>query len=654
MSCDHITNPSLNTGKKNTSNFRKPTTPYKVIMLPQSKGSNAAQKVHAIMAELDNEEELKEAKIAFIEYLDNNPESTEEPEDFQWEAMMSRPSKWLSIKALTIQSVPSNDSKLMNVNTQIINGKKIVETKVLIDCGAQGAFMDEWFMKKHQLPLIKLKKEIPVSNVDKTPNRNGPIKSYTWLSVKFDGNIISTWFYISHLGKENIIFRLPWLEMVKPIVDWAKKTLKIIPKQIRKPTKSQNKDWIIQTLRMDLEWEKIESKEAFAEWLWNLLIRKVQRKKSTISIEEIPDKDTTPKFERLSGNKEYILIAVNELPDQYEDMPAWEPDNEGNEEGLVEGDLLIVHLKGETVEPKLEEKKELLNQPIQVDNTKISIQAKMSISQSLAHEAEMNERKSFEDLVPKEYHEYRSVFKKTASERFPERWSWDHRIDLKSEFIPKKSKIYPLNQKEEEDMNKFINDNLKKGFICKSTSPQVSPFFFVSKKDSQVLRPCQDYRYLNESTIKNVYPLPSIDNLLLKLHGAEIFMKLHIQWGYNNVWIKEGDEWKGAFITKRGLFELTVMFFGMTNLPTTFQSMMNDYFADMIAQGWVLIYINNILIFSKNPKEHHVRTIQALKQLREKDLFLKPEKCIFNAKEVKYLGFIVKPNEISMDPTKRS
>jgi len=94
------------------------------------------------------------------------------------------------------------------------------------------------------------------------------------------------------------------------------------------------------------------------------------------------------------------------------------------------------------------------------------------------------------------------------------------------------------------------------------------------------------------------------------------------------------------------------MFFGMTNSPTTFQSRMNDYFANMVAQGWVLIYIDDILIFSKDPKEHHGWTVQVLKQLREKDLFLKPEKYIFNAKEVKYLGFIVKPNKISMDVTK--
>jgi len=166
---------------------------------------------------------------------------------------------------------------------------------------------------------------------------------------------------------------------------------------------------------------------------------------------------------------------------------------------------------------------------------------------------------------------------------------------------------------EEREMNKFIDNNLRKGFIQESASPQASPFFFVAKKDSKALRLCQDCGYLNESTIKNTYPLLSIDNLLQKLHGAKTFTKLDIRWGYNNVRIKEGDEWKGAFITKRGLYKLTVMFFGMCNWPTTFQSMMNNYFTDMIAQGWVLIYIDNILIFSKNPKDHHEQTLQVLK-----------------------------------------
>jgi len=208
-----------------------------------------------------------------------------------------------------------------------------------------------------------------------------------------------------------------------------------------------------------------------------------------------------------------------------------DPDDEEDEEDdLTEGDLLVAHINGDTVKaiPEQEEEKNPLNQPIQVENDEITIRAKTSILQSLAHEAETNEKKAFEELVPEEYREYQSVFEKTASERFPESCPWDHRIDLKPDFIPKKVKTYPLSIEEEKEMNKFIDDNLRKGFIWESASPQASPFFFVAKKDSKALRLCQDYRYLNESTVKNAYPLPSINDLLQKLHGAKTFTKLDI------------------------------------------------------------------------------------------------------------------------------
>ena len=108
-----------------------------------------------------------------------------------------------------------------------------------------------------------------------------------------------------------------------------------------------------------------------------------------------------------------------------------------------------------------------------------------------------------------------------------------------------------------------------------------SPFFFVDKKDGK-LRPCQDYQYLNEHMIKNANPLPLISELLDKLKGARQFTKLDVQWGYNNVRIRDGDQWKVAYKTNRGLFEPTVMFFGMCNPSATFQAMMDDIFGDMI------------------------------------------------------------------------
>ena len=125
-----------------------------------------------------------------------------------------------------------------------------------------------------------------------------------------------------------------------------------------------------------------------------------------------------------------------------------------------------------------------------------------------------------------------------------------------------------------------------------------SPFFFVDKKDGK-LRPCHDYRKLNEGTIKNAYPLPLISELIDQLKGAKYFTKLDVRWGYNNIRIKDGDQWKAAFKTKRGLFEPTIMFFSMCNSPATFQAMMDNIFKDEKAHGWVIIYMDNIFVFTK-------------------------------------------------------
>jgi hypothetical protein len=121
------------------------------------------------------------------------------------------------------------------------------------------------------------------------------------------------------------------------------------------------------------------------------------------------------------------------------------------------------------------------------------------------------------------------------------------------------------------------------------------PVFFVKKKTSD-LRLIQDYRKLNSITVKNCYPLPYLLNRINKLWDAKIFTKFDVCWGYHNVRIKEGDEWKAAFITNQGLFKPHVMFFGLTNLPATFQVLINAIFADLIAESKVAVYLNDILI----------------------------------------------------------
>ena len=175
-------------------------------------------------------------------------------------------------------------------------------------------------------------------------------------------------------------------------------------------------------------------------------------------------------------------------------------------------------------------------------------------------------------------------------------------------------------------------------------SPMAAPVFFIKKKDGS-LRLVQDYRALNAVTVKNRYPLPLISELVSQLCGAQYFTKLDVR-------IKPGDEWKAAFRTNRGLFEPLVMFFRMTNSPATFQTMINDVFRIIIVEGIVVVYLDDILIFTKTEEEHERAVRRVLEILAEHKLFLGPEKCKFHRKQNEYLGLVISENTVAMDPVK--
>ena len=280
------------------------------------------------------------------------------------------------------------------------------------------------------------------------------------------------------------------------------------------------------------------------------------------------------------------------------------------------------------------------------------IAATATHSQRLALEAESSApKRSFEELVPPPYHDFRPTFAKESFDELPRRKVWDHAIELKTEYTPRSTKIYPLSPSEQVELDKFIEENLRSGRIRPSKSPQAAPVFFIKKKDGS-LRLVQDYRKLNEMTIKNAYPLPLISDVLDRLHDAKIFSKLDLRWGYNNVRIREGDEWKAAFRTNRGLFEPLVMFFGLTNSPATFQTMMNDLLRDLIDQGVVIVYMDDILVFNKTLEEHCQTVRRILEIIAENELYLKPEKCEFEKSRIDYLGLIISAGQVEMDPTK--
>ena len=276
------------------------------------------------------------------------------------------------------------------------------------------------------------------------------------------------------------------------------------------------------------------------------------------------------------------------------------------------------------------------------------IVAKLTTTTELAATTKKSKPKT---TLPKEYEDFTSVFSQEATTRLPPLRPYDHEINLKETFTPKIGKLYPLSPDERTAMDTFVDEHLASGKIRPSNSLQASPFFFVKKKDGG-LCPCQDYWYINEHTTRDAYPLPLISDLIHKLQGAKIFTKFNVRWGYNNIHIKDGHQWKAVFVTHQGLFKPTVMFFGLCNSPATFQRFMNNSFRDMIAEGWLVIYMDDLLIFSLDETNHVKQTWQILQRMTELDLHLKVEKCTFAVQEVEYLGMVVRPNQLAMDLVK--
>jgi hypothetical protein len=230
----------------------------------------------------------------------------------------------------------------------------------------------------------------------------------------------------------------------------------------------------------------------------------------------------------------------------------------------------------------------------------------------------------------------------------------DHDIEFIIELLPRMAPIakhpYRMGVDELEELKKKIKELQDKGFIRPSSSPWGAPVIFMDKKDG-TQRMCVDYRSLNEVTIKNKYPLLRIDDLFDQLRGACVFFKIDLCSGYHQLKIRASDIPKTAFTTRYGLYEYIVMSFGLTNAPAYFMYLMNKVFMEYLDK-FVVVFIDDILVFSKTEEEHaeHLRLV--LQKLREHQLYAKRSKCEFWLKEVSFLGHVVSNEGISVDPSK--
>jgi len=224
----------------------------------------------------------------------------------------------------------------------------------------------------------------------------------------------------------------------------------------------------------------------------------------------------------------------------------------------------------QTHETEYEPENQLFMTRILLDSTAEDLRAASTTSQKLAEGAYQSAEAWKEPFVPPDYvREFESVFAKKDFDVLPEHRQWNHAIELIPGLEPKSSKVYPLSLVEQKELDFFLEENLHTGRIRPSKSSMAAPVFFIKKKDGS-LQLVQDYQALNSMTVKNKYPFPLISKLVSQLCGARYFTKLDVHWGFNNIRIKPRDEWKAAFRTNQSLFELLIIFFGMTNSPAIF------------------------------------------------------------------------------------
>ena len=244
---------------------------------------------------------------------------------------------------------------------------------------------------------------------------------------------------------------------------------------------------------------------------------------------------------------------------------------------------------------------------------------------------------------------YESVFRSELPGGLPPERGVEHTIEVEKGSKPPHRPLYQLSPAELKACKEYVEDLLKKGKIRRSRSPYDAPLFFVKEDDK--LRGVVDYRALNRITKKNNAPIPRSDEMFDRIGGARVFSRLDLKTGFHQIRMRAEDIEKTAFNTKYGQFEYLVMPMGVCNSPATFQSLMNEIFHDFI-DAFLCVYIDDLLVFSKNEESHYRHLEIVMNRLKEHELYVSPKKCEFCKDEMDFLGLLIGKNGIKVNPKK--
>ena len=412
-------------------------------------------------------------------------------------------------------------------------------------------------------------------------------------------------FFVSSIGAQAMILGMPWLESFNPLIDWVSKTVEPRPAPLPTPPRSP-----------------LSMSPILAPAL------------SPLSLPRPPSPPPFSKSSRHQPRSDSVFPTGSAVSQFLRPESSFSTRRKG----------LPCILPTKSINPKQDQI--ILYSVIDITEIATALDSALAAGDSISVNAIHSNPPT---SVPAEYADFADVFEEKNSQVLPpHRPGVDHEIPLISGAKPVYGPIYNLSETELQALKEYIDYKVSIGHIRPSKSPFGSPVLFVKKPDGS-LRLCVDYRKLNEITIKNRYALPLMSELFDRLKSAKYYTRLDMQDAYNQLRIAPGDEYKTAFRTRYGHYEYLVMPFGLTNAPASFQAYANDCLHEFL-DVFCLVYLDDVLIFSETLDEHVTHVKRVLQRLREYGLTCKLRKCDFHATTVSFLGFIISPNGISMEP----
>ena len=489
----------------------------------------------------------------------------------------------------------------------------------MVDTGADGNFIDSKFATKYDIPVSKKQNPIEILGVDGRPLASGKILEETCLKMICQGSDSLSHCGLTHfdvIGSPNyeIILGLPWLRLHVSQTNWSTSSLCFNSEHCKVHCQ------IFDSVNLPASSSNLVNLPASSSNLVNLPASSsnlVSLPASSSNLVNLP----APKRSFVTQS---VWNTSQLYPPNLDIIPVTQPVSNIDLVNLPAPDLTPARL------------------PLSDTNLVYTLAS----STSLDPTDPSPDSTKLEKTLPSEYSDFADVFSVEEANKLPQHRPYDCEINLLPNQQPPYSRVYPLSPDEDRLVKEYLEENSKKGFIRKSTSSAGAPIFFVDKEKGKKRdigkvpqkRLVVNYSGLDKITEKFRYPLPLINELFDRLRSAKIFTKIDLRSAYNLVRVREGDEWKTAFRTRYGLYEYLVMPFGLANAPAYFQRFVNEIFAEM-TDKFVIIYLDDFLIFSENEDTHRTHVRSVLQKLRENRLYAKLEKCQFSVPSIKFLGF---------------